>query len=365
MALIRPAETTYKGRYFDGRHPVRHYAAIDVTPEGLHFTVGEEFGEGKEGLWPYTDLTLTDRGAYGEPVRVQNSTGEVLTVTEAEFARAMAEHWPEARRTVLDLHGGTQLLFAMLAIAIIGGFLYTYGVGWASATAARYFPPFLDDRIGKSVVTLLAPPESLCTDPQARARLQPVLDRLSAAAGPPYRFTIQYSNLGIVNAFAAPGGYIVVFQGLLDRTETPEQFAGVLAHEMEHVIHRHAAAAIAREFSGRALLSLMAVDSSGTPTALQAGARLANLSYQRSDEAEADLAGVELLNTAHIQAAGLGEFLKRVAREDPRGVQYLSTHPATGDRVDALNEAARKYSGPIKPLLSKAEWERARRVCNP
>jgi len=58
-------------------------------------------------------------------------------------------------------------------------------------------------------------------------------------------------SLGIVDAFAAPGGYIVVFRGLLEKTPTPEEFAGVLAHEMQHVLLKHSARAIAREFSGR------------------------------------------------------------------------------------------------------------------
>src|SRR5207253_417538 len=124
-----------------------------------------------------------------------------------------------------------------------------------------------EDRLGRATVAILAPEESRCKDPGAQQRLAPIVDRLSTAAG--RRFTVIYVDQGVVNAFAAPGGYIVVYRGLLDQAATAEEFAGVLGHEMQHVILKHSDRAIAREFSGRALLSLMSVDSSGTPAALQ------------------------------------------------------------------------------------------------
>jgi predicted Zn-dependent protease len=186
---------------------------------------------------------------------------------------------------------------------------------------------------------------------------------LQAVARAPYPFRVIYVNQPVVNAFAAPGGYVVVFRGLLEQADTAEEFAGVLAHEMEHVVLKHSMRALAREFSGRALLSLMAIDSSGTPGALQAGAQLASLSYARDDEQSADLQGAALLERAHVSTSGLAAFLKKVQQLSPdSGPNYLATHPATGDRIEKLNEATRQapYAA---PLMTSAEWQQARRVC--
>jgi predicted Zn-dependent protease len=123
---------------------------------------------------------------------------------------------------------------------------------------------------------------------------------------------------------------------------------------------------LAREFSGRALLSLMAIDSSGTPTAIQASVRLANLGYQRSDEAAADLRGAALLARAHVKSDGLATFLRRLQSSSPAGGTgwaYLSNHPANEDRIAALDAETQKFKEPTQPLMSAEEWAVARDVC--
>jgi predicted Zn-dependent protease len=243
--------------------------------------------------------------------------------------------------------------------------IYTWGVRFASEQAVRLMPASMERRLGRAVVATLAPEASRCTD--SAHRLQPVVDRLQAATGAKQRFEVIYVNEGIVNAFASPGGYIVVYRGLLDEARTAEEFAGVLAHEMQHVLRKHSTRALAREFSGRALLSLMSVDSSGTPGAIQAGVRLANLKYQRSDEQEADLGGAELLARAHIGVDGFVTFLRRLQSYSPApgsAWNYVSTHPATGDRVEALAAGIKKSGADAPALMTVEQWATAREVCS-
>ena len=66
-----------------------------------------------------------------------------------------------------------------------------------------------------------------------------VLTLTKALPSNPYAFRVSVVDSPVVNAFAAPGGYIVIYKGLLKYTKSPEELAGVLAHEIEHVIHRH------------------------------------------------------------------------------------------------------------------------------
>jgi len=360
--MIRPLDSRFAARYYDGQASIRHPATVDLDSEGLNITIA-----GRDAMvWKYAGLRIAADGSYGEPIRMERLSGESLIVENTDFMEAMRQHGGAERPAIqLDLRGWPAVLFCCIGIAVVATVLYVWGVRFAADQAARFTPAFMEDRLGLAVSTILAPENTRCTDPAARQRLQPIVDRLASVAGTKYEFHVIYVNQGVVNAFAAPGGYVVVFRGLLDEAETPEEFAGVLAHEMQHVIKRHSTRAIAREFSGRALLSLMAVDSSGTPAAIQAGARLANLSYQRADEEEADLAAVALLARARIGTDGLTSFLRRLLASSmgTASLKYLSTHPAMNERVEKLQEEAHKVARPADPLMTIEEWHRARAIC--
>jgi Zn-dependent protease with chaperone function len=352
--MISPLPSRFDAAYYDGRAAVRHTVTVDVGTEGL-IIAGES--------WPQGTWRVSGDGSYGEPVRVERDSGETLIVESPDFMEALRQHGLDTTKPSRTLRGWPQIVLCCLAIVAIGGAMYWWGIDWAAGQAARFMPLGIEDRLGRATVAILAPPESRCRDAAAQSRIQPVVDRLSTAAG--RKFTIVYVDQEIVNAFAAPGGYIVVFRGLIEQTRTPEEFAGVLAHEMQHVLLKHSARAIAREFSGRALLSLMSVDSSGTPAAIQGAARLANLSYQRDDEEAADRAGLALLARAHVATGGLIVFLRRMTTQSSSGsgaTKYLSTHPAMTERIEALDTQS-KGAGGATPLMSVDEWRRAQRVC--
>lgn len=358
--MIRPLGDSFEAFYYDGQAAVRHSARVNLGTGGLNIGIDG----GVAVAWPYDTLRFTADGSYGEPVRIEHGSAEALVIESRDFVEALRQHGVTRRAVPIDLRNWPSVVFCCIAIAIIASIFYTWGVRLVSEQATRFMPAGMERRLGQSVVTILAPEPSRCAD--SGHQLQMVVDRLQSATGSGQQFQVIYVNQGIVNAFAAPGGYIVVYRGLLDETKSPEEFAGVMAHEMEHVLLKHSTKALAREFSGRALLSLMAVDSGGTPSAVQASVRLANLSYQRSDEAAADLAGVVLLSRAHIAAGGLTTFLRRLQSRTPaRGStwNYLSNHPATEDRVDALEAEVGRLSATTTPLMSLEAWESARQVC--
>ena len=358
--MIRPLENKFAACYYDGLAAVRHDAEVHLDSAGLTIEVAGI----PAMLWHYQGMKLAADGSYGEPVRIERPSREALVVESHDFVEALRQHGFATSALQLDLRSWPAVLFCCIAIVAIGSAMYVWGMGWVADQAARLMPASMENRIGRAVVAILAPEETRCTD--SARRLQPIVDRLRAATGSKQQFELIYVNQPLVNAFAAPGGYIIVFRGLLDQAETPQEFAGVLAHEMEHVLLRHSTRAIAREFSGRTLLSLMAVDSSGTPAAIQAGAKLASLSYQRSDEEAADLAGVALLTRAHIPTDGLTAFFRRM-QKDPAlqllSVKYLSTHPDMSERIDSIEAQTKKTAGPPVPLMTIDEWKQARQVC--
>lgn len=176
--------------------------------------------------------------------------------------------------------------------------------------------------------------------------------------GSRYRYRWLVADSPEVNAFAMPGGYVVVYTGLLKAADSAEEVAGVLAHEVQHVERRHALRNLIHDLGWRALLALMLGDASGSVWADAAG-RLVGLGYSRDLEREADLGGLKALRQAAIPADGMLLFFEKLARRDGRGIALLASHPATEVRLASLRQAI-KIQGPYPTKAMDQDWHRIR-----
>src|SRR5438046_2895507 len=134
----------------------------------------------------------------------------------------------------------------------------------------------------------------------------------------PYPLRVYVVDMPTVNAFAAPGGSVVIFRGLLQRTDSPEQLAGVLAHEFQHVLQRHSTRAIIQHTSSGLLIAALTGDVTG-PLAygLEAARVLGHLRYSREAETEAGAEGLTMLLAARVDPAGMITFFE--PRKDAAG----------------------------------------------
>lgn len=169
-------------------------------------------------------------------------------------------------------------------------------------------------------------------DGPAREMAASLVGRLSA--GSAYRYEVHVADDKLVNAFAMPGGFVVVNSGLIKAAKTPEEIAGVLAHEIAHVEKRHSLRAIAQSLGLTAGLALVLGDASGLASM---GADLMRLGFSRANELEADREGFGYLVKAKIRPEGMREFFKRMAGERQLVPAILSTHPAGEDRFTAID----------------------------
>lgn len=179
-------------------------------------------------------------------------------------------------------------------------------------------------------------------------------DRARADGSPRLEYRWFVADRPETNAFAAPGGVVVVFSGLIRATETPEELAGVIAHEVSHAELRHSLRAMAKRLGLRALLSLALGDLSGS--ALEgAAANLTELQFSRDAEREADAEGLKRMVAARIEPEGMLRFFERLRAADGAAVPaFLSTHPATAERLEAL----RRELGAVKvaPAPLGIDW---------
>ncbi len=191
-----------------------------------------------------------------------------------------------------------------------------------------------------------------------RAALQALVDRL-AAHWPenPYRFRVSILEQSTPNALAFPGGLIGVTSGLLEQVETENELAFVLGHELGHFRHRHHMRSLGRGLLLSLVFSFALEGGGGTSAAqlLQLAPMLAERSFAREHEREADRFGLVLVYREYGHVAAAQDFFQRLSTPDSRLARelegYLSTHPVSVDRIEALQTLAREQGWPTRGEL--------------
>lgn len=157
-----------------------------------------------------------------------------------------------------------------------------------------------------------------------------------------YPLKFYYLDDTIVNAFAVPGGSIIVYQGLLDKMKNYEALAGLLGHEFTHVQNKHSLRSLFRSLSGFVLLSLLFGDLTGVAGVLLENSHsIQNLSYSREFEEEADEGAVQILLDRKIPLDGMLGLFKIFQSLGAKGLhlpEFLSTHPITDDRIKFVEQ---------------------------
>ncbi|WP_259013940.1 M48 family metallopeptidase [Emticicia fluvialis] len=158
----------------------------------------------------------------------------------------------------------------------------------------------------------------------------------------PLRFTVVENK--DVNAFALPGGHVVVYSGIIDKLKTPEELAALLAHEVTHIKERHSLNALTRSMAGSVLLSFVFGDDGTLANLLLSKAdEIHQLGFSRSMEKEADLKGLQLMANNHLDTQGMLRLMQRLQAQEnenrSKGVPaYLSSHPLTEERITYITE---------------------------
>lgn len=164
-----------------------------------------------------------------------------------------------------------------------------------------------------------------------------ILERLTEQlATPLYDYKLLISPGNDINAFALPGGTIIMVRGLLSRAESENEVAMVLAHELGHFAHRDHLRGLGRDLVIATLTALLFGDET-INRVLGGTLNLAQLSHSRGQESAADLFGLELLNKAYGHVAGATAFFERLSKDDiPAGLAWSSSHPLSKKRIQRL-----------------------------
>ena len=233
-------------------------------------------------------------------------------------------------------------LLAVALVAVAGGTAVRFGIPAAARHVAFSLPAQAQQALGRGTLETLD--QTLLTDselgPEEAARVQAlfagVRERLAPGAG--YRLVLRDAPEFGANALALPDGTVVLTDALVRLADDNDGLAAVMAHEIGHLEQRHALQAMLRG-SALALLIGLATGDAGSLAGLAATAPglLVQASYARGFEREADRWALRYMREAGIDPQAFAALLRRFEGSDQAGLAaYLSTHPLTEERIDAL-----------------------------
>jgi Zn-dependent protease with chaperone function len=261
--------------------------------------------------------------------------------------------YPQHRRCIAALRRQRKAVPPLYIVAAVCAVLFLGGLlllvlekdRLVKAIADR-IPIEWEQKLGEQLFEKVKREENLVNDARMIAELESLTAPLvAAAASGAHRFQFHISVNTNINAFAMPGGHVIVFTGLLAAADTPEEVAGVLAHEMAHVTHRHGFRSIIESAGLFLLVRALVGDSQGVLGVLSEGSQtLLRQKFSRDFERDADETGWRYLLAARINPRGMIEFFKKLqgveasqgADRPGASLQLLSTHPATRERIERL-----------------------------
>lgn len=269
------------------------------------------------------------------------------TATPADTAIVMAQApdglqaqfnlWHRRRRTFRIMWGSiASVAFSLMMAIVLLWFYYDEAVSWAASRV----PIKTEERLGNSVLQQMESEGDIIKEGAAVTAINQIGGRLTEGSAYHYRWLIKRDDS--VNAFALPGGIVVVNSGLIRNVDSTEELAAVLAHEVQHVEHRHSLQSAIHSLGWAAGLMVVLGDAN-VATAVIAH-QLGNMYFSRDKEDQADREGYELLVRKKIQPDGMASFFKKMQKKYPdASPEWLSSHPDVDARIRGIERLMREH----------------------
>lgn len=354
-----------RGKLLDGKSPA--YQGCQCIIEGTSIQVLPDGGEPIH--WEAKDVKEVQRRTGEVRITLKHETAHendpVLILPESQDLQDALES--------MDFKAKRKLPGAVLIYYCLGGIIAASTIIFMLAAQIwKLVPEQVDVNLGESshVVILQQLGAEVTDRPEMLRFLETTADRLEDP-GSPFDTRVTIVDNSMENAFALPGGRVYFTTGLLDGAQTPEEIAGILAHEIVHVEKRHGMQNMSKAAGlGFVITTLVGVvgglEEFGAVELLIEGVTLIPLMhYSRKMETEADSIAMDKLGREGISAAGMRDFFARISGldelesghpEDGMIPEWLSTHPASSNRIEAISQHVERESG-LEPLMTQQEWE--------
>ena len=324
--------TTSTAKYFDGKSSKPHPVTIQYSNNSIHISGMDDSSINR--FWKVDACTIESL-----------NSGNILLISYGDFPKeslqihqdqhpnlsaALLEQQNNIAQTYQKLkHYNPITIVALSAFFVVSTvFLYiTYLSPWVGEQAVKIIPASIEINMGKSIANnfiALAEIDTLKSE-----WLNEFFETCNYASDYPIELT--YLKGDVVNAFAAPGGQIVVYEDMLQLTENADELAGLLAHELAHVNQRHSMKNLAKSLSSYLILSVITGDVGGiSGLILEQANNVKEMANSRTFEREADEKGLDYMKESRIDPNGMVQLFENLLAysESPLDSLSISSFPA-------------------------------------
>jgi Zn-dependent protease with chaperone function len=345
---------------FDGTSSRRHPVSVAVS-DRLEIRKGYEL----IAAWPYPDIRRADGPAGVLRLACVSAPPLArLEVRDPDIAQRLIAHCPALDRDAAGRHGIGAIVGWSLAAIVSLVLVSVFGMPLIADRLAPLLPPSLERRIGdvadRQIRALFGDTE--CDSAAGQAAFAALVDRLRDAAGIEGAVAPTVLSSPIPNALALPGGRVYLLSALLDKAESADEIAGVLAHEMGHVTHRDNLRRLIRDGGSSFLIGLLFGDISGSGALVFVSKTLVTSQHSRETETDADTFSIDTMHRLGRPVKPMGELLFRVTgKQGGSSIGILASHPLTEDRLARMAAENRSPTG--APLLSDEQWRALKAIC--
>lgn len=320
------------------------YTAADGVQTDL-YVLADEVTRLDQGPLDHVLYFSTATGMMGQLILRDNTLQKQVLHTYRSYpftGRPAHRLFNSARSKFLLLTGVVLLFLASL---------YFFLVPWIAEKIAMNFSKEYEMQLGETIYS--ASINGMEIDTMQTRLLNDFYRELNYQVNYPIKITVVKSS--VVNAFAIPGGHIVVHNAILDGMKTPEQLAALLGHESSHVAKRHSLRNIFRTLGRKIFISMVIGNDAGIVTYMAENADdMKGLAFSRDLETEADEDGLRLMNEAGLNTQGMTDLMEMLRTESGNAEpsSFMSTHPIFKERIAHIEQERKKYNS-AKPTSSK------------
>ena len=359
---------SWAARYSDGYTAASRPATAQLDETGL--TILDESGPPR-AKWRLDEIRLIEKPAAAGDFRLGRAeSNERLTLLDRAALPVLRRHCPNLRRGVYRGIGWKRVVFWSGAALAGLAFLFLVGIPFLARHSSQWMSPRLEADLGRrvaaAVIGFTAQPKQgeqrECRAADGRAALArlaaPIIAQLHVRNAPRLRVV----NSPIVNAVALPGGQILLFRGLIDFAQDPNEIAGVIAHELGHVALDHPTTVMIERGATAFLIGLVVGDVFGASAVGAVSTAALSASYSREAESAADAEAVALMEKAGYDLAPFAAFFTRLEQKQGDGempIGFLHSHPPSAERARLI--AAAPPGG--RAALDARGWAALKAIC--
>ncbi|GLU56862.1 M48 family metallopeptidase [Dyadobacter frigoris] len=347
--------------YFDGKFSVTHQATLDLKPD--HWIIQYVDQDQNEQIvqWEINGIER-DLGFNSLYIfRYGDFPKQTIECKDENLLVSLKKLYPEKAffRKKIDLlinQNGTVIAGLACALAGLLAVAYFYILPWFAETVADKIPISMETQLGETMYENVI--SQYNKDDSLTRSVNDFVKEIDFKTDYPVEVTVVKEDK--MNAFALPGGHIVVFDKIISKMKTKEELAALLAHEVAHVHYRHSLKSIFRSLSGYLLISLIFNDINGITAVLADNSNmLLNLNYSRNLEKDADEKAVVILQANGLNLKGFADLfsLLKLESKDSETLNLLRTHPLTDDRIKYAKDVAFHQKGIRNNEKLEKKWQ--------